>query len=33
MYACVLSCVRLFVTPLAVVHQDPLPVEFFRQEY
>ena len=31
--ACVLSHVRLFVTPWTVGHQAPLSVEFFRQEY
>jgi len=31
--ACVLSHVRLFVTPWTVAHQAPLPMEFSRQEY
>ena len=30
---CVLSCVRLFVAPWTVAHQDPLSMEFSRQEY
>ena len=30
---CVLSCVRLFVTPWTVACQTPLSVEFSRQEY
>ena len=28
-----LSCVRLFVTPWTVAHQDPPSMEFSRQEY
>ena len=28
-----LSCVQLFVTPWTVVHQAPLSMVFFRQEY
>ena len=28
-----LSCVRLFVTPWTVAHQDPPSKGFFRQEY
>ena len=28
-----LSCVQLFATPWTVVHQTPLSMEFFRQEY
>ena len=28
-----LSCVPLFVIPWTVAHQDPLPMEFSRQEY
>ena len=28
-----LSCVWLFKTPWTVAHQDPMPVEFPRQEY
>ena len=28
-----LSCVRLFVTPGTVAHQDPLSRGFLRQEY
>ena len=28
-----LSHIRLFVTPRTVTHQDPLPVEFSKQEY
>ena len=30
---CVLSCVRLFVTPWTVAHQAPLSMGFSRQEY
>ena len=30
---CVLTCVRLFVTPWAIACQAPLFVEFSRQEY
>ena len=30
---CVLSCVRLFASPWALVHQAPLSMGFFRQEY
>ena len=30
---CVLSCVRLFVTPWTVAHQDPRSMGFSRQEY
>ena len=33
MYACVLSLVRLFVTPWTVAHQALLSMEFSRQEY
>ena len=33
MHAGVLSRVRLFVIPWTVVHQDPLSMEFSRQEY
>ena len=29
----VLSRVQFFVTPRTVAHQDPLAVEFYRQEY
>ena len=29
---CLLSCVRLFVTPWTVAHQVPLSMEFSRQE-
>ena len=32
-FACVLSRVRLFVTPWTVAHQSPLPMEFSREEY
>ena len=32
-YVCVLSRVRLFVTPWIVTHQVPLSMEFFRREY
>ena len=28
-----LSCVQLFVSPWTILHQDPLSVEFSRQEY
>ena len=31
--ACVLSHVRLFVTPWTVVHQAPLSMKFSKQEY
>ena len=31
--ACLLSHVRLFVTPWTVAHQAPLSMEFSRQEY
>ena len=31
--ACMLSCVRLFVTPWTVAHQAPLSTGFPRQEY
>ena len=30
---CVLSCVRLFVTPWTVAHQASLSMRFSRQEY
>ena len=30
---CSLSCVRLFATPWTVACQDPLSIEFSRQEY
>ena len=30
---CVLSCIKLFATLWAIVHQAPLPMEFSRQEY
>ena len=33
MMLCVLSCVRLFVTPWTVARQAPLSVGFSRQEY
>ena len=33
MHVCVLSHVRLFVTPWTVAHQAPLSMEFSRQEY
>ena len=33
MYVCVLSLVRLFVTPWTVAHQALLSMEFSRQEY
>ena len=33
MSACVLSCIRLFVTPWTVARQAPLSMEFSRQEY
>ena len=33
MHAQLLSCVQLFVIPWAVVHQAPLSMGFFRQEY
>ena len=33
MHVCVLSHVRLFVTPWTVALQAPLSIEFFRQEY
>ena len=35
MYVCLylLICVWLFVTPWTVAHQDPLTIEFSRQEY
>ena len=33
MYACMLSCVQLFVTPWMAVCQAPLSMGFFRQEY
>ena len=33
MYACMLSCVRLFVIPWTVAHQAPLSMGFSRQEY
>ena len=32
-HICMLSCVRLFVTPWTVAHQAPLSTEFSRQEY
>ena len=32
-HMCMLSCVRLFVTPRSVAHQVPLSMEFSRQEY
>ena len=32
-YVCVLSRVRLFVTPWTVAYQAPLSMEFSRQEY
>ena len=32
MHVCMLSCVRLFVTPWTVAHQAPLSTEFYRQE-
>ena len=32
-YVCVLSCVRLFVTPQTGTHQATLSMEFPRQEY
>ena len=32
-YACMLSCVRLFETPWTVAHQVPLSMGFPRQEY
>ena len=34
-YCCclLLSCVRLFATPWAVAHQDPLSMGFSKQEY
>ena len=31
--ACVLTLVQLFATPRTVAHQDPLSMEFSRQEY
>ena len=31
--ACVLSCIRLFVTPRTVAHQAPLSMGFSRREY
>ena len=31
--ACVLSCVRLFVTPWTVARLTPLSMQFSRQEY
>ena len=33
MYVCVLSSVRLFVTPWTVACQTPLSMEFSKQEY
>ena len=33
MHAQLLSCVQLFVIPCVVVHQAPLSMGFFRQEY
>ena len=33
MCVCVLSCVRLFVTPRTVAYQVPLSIGFSRQEY
>ena len=33
MYAQLLSCVQLFVTPRTATCQDPLSIEFSRQEY
>ena len=35
-YACVLSCfsyIQLFMTPWTIIHQAPLSMGFFRQEY
>ena len=32
-HMCMLSCVRLFVTPRSVAHQVPLSMEFSRQEH
>ena len=32
-HICMLSCVRLFVTPWTVAHQAPLSTGFPRQEY
>ena len=33
MCAQLLSCVRVFVIPWTIVHQAPLSMGFFRQEY
>ena len=32
-YACVISCIQLFVTLWAIAYQVPLFMEFSRQEY
>ena len=32
-HICMVSCVRVFVTPWTVAHQAPLSTEFSRQEY
>ena len=32
-HICMVSCVRVFMTPWTVAHQAPLSTEFSRQEY
>ena len=33
MMMCVLNCVQLSVAPWTIAHQDPLSMEFSKQEY